>query len=198
VGHRLETRKDGNEVKVIDLTLRVQPFTAQLASALDPDYYGFVKRHLFALGDGSPITDLKAAEFRSTSDRQLLTVFASPDTSKASIAFDQVKIGKVRARTEKGIDGWTLVIKASFGPVGRAELESVNAWYTEQRFVTFEEAEPSLEFAEEGKGDDDDDDDEDQPAAREAPMFDDAGRAADASAPAPAPETSGPRHRKTH
>jgi hypothetical protein len=198
IGHRLETRADHVE-KIIELTLRVQPFTAQLAAALDPDWYGFVKRFLFKQGDGSAITDVKSIEFKPPSDRQLVTAFASTDTVKASIAFDQVKVTKIRARTEKGIDGWALIVHVSFGPVGRAELEYVNAWYTEQRFLSFEAADPSL-FA--GGDSDGNDDAEEEPPPADgppAPMFDTdpTGRVLGAQAE-PAPVRDGGRRKRTH
>jgi hypothetical protein len=205
IGHKLETRKD-HEVKIVTLTLRVQPFTAQLAAALDPDWYGFAKRVLFKQANGEPFEDLKAIEFKAPPDRQQLIVFASVDTVRASIAFDQAKVTKVRARTEKGVDGFALVIGVSFGPVGKRELEYVNHWYTEQRFVTFEAAEPSLEF--QGEQDDDEDDDDetedaqptaplDVPKAPPDPMFetDAAGRVLDAQAD---PSTTGPARKRTH
>lgn len=64
VGHRLDKRR-GQDVKVIDLALRVQPFTAQHAAALDQDAYAFVKRMLFKVNSGDPIGDLKAVEFKA-------------------------------------------------------------------------------------------------------------------------------------
>jgi hypothetical protein len=147
VNHRLETRRD-REIKVVDLKLRVQPFTAQHASGLDADL-AFVKKVLFRTTDGAAVAHYKNIEFKPpTGDRQLLTVFASSDTVKPTIAFDQAKIRKMFVRTEKGVDGWALILRLTFGPVDKAELEYVNAWYTEQRFVSFQEAEPSLDFDE--------------------------------------------------
>lgn len=181
IGHRLEKRKGGDEVKVVDLTLRIQPFTAQLAAALDPDGYGFIKRMLFKATSGDPISDLRSVEFRVPGDSQKLIVFASNDTTEPSIAFDQVKVTKVRARTEKGVDGWALIVGVTFGPVGRAELEYVNEWYTGQRCVTWDEGEPFLDF----EPGDDEDPEADKPVQRVAPMWDDDAPAArDADTPA--------------
>jgi len=149
ITHRLDKRKGvGDDVKIIDLKLRIQPFTAQMAAALDPSLYAFVRRMLFRQGDGAPLTDYKAIEFKPPSDRdrQLLTVFASPDTTQASIAFHECKVGKLIARGQKNVDGWALIVRVNFGPVDKAELEYVNDWYTEQRFVTFKPAHPSLDF----------------------------------------------------
>lgn len=201
IAHRIERRKSG-DVKVVDLTLKLDPFTAQLASALDQAEYGFVKRLLFKLTDGSPVRDLRSVDFRPPHDRQQLHCFASPDTKKASICLDQVKVTKLRARSQKDGDGWVLYLYVSFGPLGKTELEYVNAFYTEQRFVTFEPAEPSLDFEDPG---DDDDEDEDREARTErpAPMFDsepDGEPIAAAADPEPARQLP-PRHaggRKPH
>src|SRR4051812_2784066 len=122
ITHRIEKRK-GSDTKVVDLTLKIEPFTPELASALDQAEYGFVKRMLFKIGDGSPLGDLRSVEFVPPGDRQLVTCFASPDTEKPSIAFDQCKVTKLRARSQKDAAGWVLYLYLSFGPLSRAELE---------------------------------------------------------------------------
>lgn len=165
ITHRLESRKSG-ETKVVDLSLKIQPFNQQLASALDQDEYGFVKRTLFKMASGDPVIGLRAVEFRLPADRQRLLCFAAPDTEQASICLDQVKVTKLRARASKDATGWTLYIGVSFGPLSKDELEYVNRFYTAQAFITWEAAEPSLEFDAEGKGD------EDEEHERPAPMWD--------------------------
>lgn len=150
IAHRLEKRR-GEDVKVVDLTLKIEPFTTDLASALDQDEYGFVKRMLFKITDGTPMGDLKSVEFIPPGDRQKVTCYATPDTEVPSIAFDQCKVTKIRARSQKDASGWVLYLYLSFGPLSRTELEYVNAYYTEQRFLTFDEAEPSLAFEDDGE-----------------------------------------------
>jgi hypothetical protein len=157
ITHRIERRTSG-DTKVVDLTLKIAPFNAQLATALDQTEYGFVKRTLFKMNSGDPVVDLRAVEFLPPADRQRLTCFAAPDTEKASICLDQVKVTKIRARSSKDAQGWTLYIVVSFGPLDKNELEYVNRFYTSQVFITWDEAEPSLDF-EDGDGDDDSDDD---------------------------------------
>jgi hypothetical protein len=178
ITHRLETRKSG-DVKVVDLTLKAEPFTAQLSAAMNASEYGFVRRVLFTLSDASPIRDYRSIEFKPPVDRQKLICYASVDIPKASIAIDQAKVTKIRARQAKDGYHWTLYLYASFGPLGREELEYVNAFYCEQRWIAFEEAEPSLEF----EGDAGDEADEPEPL-RPAPMFETEpdGRPLDASA----------------
>jgi hypothetical protein len=141
IGHRVEKTKDGKEIKVVDLTLRVQPFTPAVAEALDPD----VRSLLFGLGDGEPKPKIKAVEFRLPIPRQVVDVFVLPEGDvPPGIRFIDVEISGPRARTEKGVDGYGFVFYASFGPVSARELEFVCAWHTQQRFLTFQAQMPSL------------------------------------------------------
>jgi hypothetical protein len=167
ITHRLEKRKD-SEVKVVDLTLRVFPFTGQLASALDQDEYGFVKRTLFNLNSGDPSVDLRAVEFKPPSERQRMHCFASPDSDVASILLDQVKVTKLRARGSKDANGWALILVVSFGPLDKTELAFVNEFYTKQQFIRWEAAEPSLAFEDTDAGESPDPDG----GGRPTPMWD--------------------------
>lgn len=171
ITHRLERRKD-RDVKVVDLALKIEPFSPQLAGALDPTDYAFVKRTLFKMGDASPTLDLRAVEFRLPAERQKIRCYASPDTERASICIDQVKVTKLRARSSKDANGWVFYVNVSFGPLDKTELEYVNAFYTEQRFISWEAAQPSLELDEPTPAADPDD----SPRTRPTPMFDDDGQ----------------------
>jgi hypothetical protein len=142
IDHRLEKTKDGTETKVIDLTLRVQPLTPELAAALDPD----VRALLFTLGDARPKPKIKAVQFALTIPRQSLTVHRLPELD-GSIVFSDCEIGDVRARTEKGVDGLALIFYAAYGPASPRDLEYVCDWHTQQRFVTFHPQAPTLDFA---------------------------------------------------
>jgi hypothetical protein len=153
ITHTTEKRMDG-EVKVIALTLRVQPFDAALASSLHPD----VRATLFKAGK-DPYPHLARVNFELGVPRQALDIFATPETAKATRRLDQVKIAGVYARTEKGVQGYGCVFKAVFGPVSDKELGFCEEWRNTMKFVTFEEAEPSAEFDE---PDDDEADDDDQ------------------------------------
>jgi hypothetical protein len=165
ITHRLENRKSG-EVKVIDLALKITPFNAQLAAALDPDEYGFVKRVLFKMNDGEPVVDLRAVEFRPPSDRQRVIADIAPDTDEGSICLEQVKVTKIRARASKDANGWTLYVHVSFGPVSAGELAFANEFYTGMRYLDWSAAEQSLDFAGEGNAADD------TPSGHQ-PMFED-------------------------
>lgn len=147
IGHRVERTKDGKEIKMVDLTLRVQPFTNALAVSCDPDVCTF----LFAMVDGQPKAKLKAVEFKLAIPRQQLAVFllpaTEPEPQSAQVLLEDVEISGPRARTEKGVDGYGLVFYASFGPVSKEQLEYICNWHTQQRFITFTEQQPGLDFA---------------------------------------------------
>jgi hypothetical protein len=141
IGHRVEKTKDGLEIKMVDLTLRVQPLTPELATSLDPDVHAL----LFNLGDGQPKPKIKAMEFRLPCGRQAMSVYLLPEgLADPQIRFVDVEIDRPRARTEKGVDGYGFVFYASFGPVGAQDLEYICNWYTQQRFVTFQPQQLSL------------------------------------------------------
>lgn len=142
IDHRVEKTKDGGEVKMVDLTLRVQPFTPELAVSLDPD----VRALLFAMGDGSPKPKVKAMHFHLPVPNQQLVVQLLPELPE-QIVFSDVEISYVRARTEKGVDGYALVFYAAYGPASPRDLEYVCAWLTEQRFCTFQPQAPALDFS---------------------------------------------------
>lgn len=151
ISHRLERRKD-HDIKVVDLALKIEPFTPQLAAALDPAEYGFVKRTLFKMTEGAePVVDLKSVEFRAPRERQNLHAFAAPDVPDASMFLEAVKITKIRARKSKDGSGWTLYVYVSFGPLSADELAWVNQFYSAQTFITFDETDPSLQFDEPAK-----------------------------------------------
>jgi hypothetical protein len=142
IGHRVEKTKNGDDLKVVDLTLRVQPFTASTAVSVDPD----VRALLFAMTDGEPKPLIKAVELALPIPNQRLTVYAAPDMTEASAILHDVEITRPRARTEKDVDGFGFVFYASVGPVDGDTLEYLQRWHTEQRFVTFEQQQPALNF----------------------------------------------------
>lgn len=142
IGHRVEKTAGGDEQKICDLTLRVQPFTPELAVSLDPD----VRALLFRMDNGEPKPKIKAMEFSLLVATQRLTVCAAPDMPQPSIAFTDVSIAKVRARTEKDVDGYGLTFHCSTGPLSPQQLEYICQWHTEQRYVTFASEQLDLGF----------------------------------------------------
>jgi hypothetical protein len=142
IGHRVEKTRDGKEIKVVDLTLRVQPFTVELAAAVDAD----VRSLLFTMSEALPKQKLKAIHFNLPVPRQAIVVQIAPGETIGAIMLADAEITGPRARVEKGVDGYGFVFYASFGPVGRDQLDYLVAWHTQQRFLTFHPQEPVLDF----------------------------------------------------
>lgn len=167
--HGTEKRR-GEDVKIVTLVLRVQPFGPELAASLDEGVQAShgVKPLLFSLNKAEQKSVVRRLDVALGCPRQQLLVFASSDTVKESIAFEQVKIGGTYARTQKDAEGYAFVFRASVGPLGRRELEFIQDWHLGTRFVTFQQAEPSLEFAD-ASGDEDEGTDQDQKARQPAP-----------------------------
>lgn len=133
-----EERREA-EVRIVTLRLRIQPLTPTIAAGID----AFVRRQLFTT-KGDPVPHLREIILALDVPRQLLQIHAAPDTTRAAIALDQVKISQLRARLRTEADGWTLRFKAAFGPCSRDELAFVQDWFTTQRFVTFTAAQGDL------------------------------------------------------
>lgn len=144
IGHRVEKSKEGKENRMVDLTLRVQPLTAELAQSLDAD----VRALLFNMGDALPKGKIKAIHFALPVVKQAVAVhLLSGGGDEGALLINDVEISDVRARVEKGVDGYALVFYATFGPVSKEELEYVVGWHTQQRFLTFNPQQPALDFA---------------------------------------------------
>jgi hypothetical protein len=137
--HGTERRPDG-ETKILILNCRVQPFDAKLASAVSD----VVRANLFKLNHPDPKPELRRVDFALGVPRQQLHVFASTDTTKATLMFDQVKVSGTYARTEKNVNGYAFCFRAAFGPCSDRELQYAEEWRLGHRFVSFETAEPGL------------------------------------------------------
>jgi hypothetical protein len=168
-------KRRGEEISVVTLTLRVQPFDAKLASALDQGVGGDsnIKATVFSLNTAEPKPNFTRHDFTLGLPRQNLTPFASPDTNESRLLLGQARISGTYVRTQKDMNALAFVLKATLGPVGRDELEFIHAWHRTQKFVTFEEAEHALEFEEDPDDSDDEATDADEKAQRPARMFDD-------------------------
>lgn len=161
--HRMEKRKSG-EVKVEVLSCAISPLTVQLAGAIDESVRGALYRRT----DGAePHHHVGGIDFRLAMERQDIEVFTTPDTEKASIVLDQVKIEKLRARLHKDSNAYTFTFKAVF-MAGAKQAEFVRNWLYSQRFLSFNLSEPDLDLI-----DTDDEADEEPETMRPAPMFDD-------------------------
>lgn len=169
-----EKRKNGEESTVLKVTLRCEPFTRELAAAIDEGLGGDhnVLGSVFKLHSPEPKPHIERVALSLDCPRQRLDLYASPDTDSSRLCFDQVKIGGFYVRTQKDSAAIAAVFTASFGPFGRDEMEACAQYFRAQAFITFSEAEPSLAFG------DDEDADDDQPIAPAVPPMWDEGEAA--------------------
>jgi len=166
----VEKRRGGEETTVLKLTLRVDPFDAKLASAIDEGLGGDsnVRASVFKLTDGSPKPHIERVAFNLDCPRQRMDIYASPDTDTSRLCFDQVKVSGCYVRAQKDSAALTAVITVAFGPFGRDEMEAAQAYFRSQMFVTWVEAEPSLAFDDDADGNIEDPGDLERPA----PMWD--------------------------
>lgn len=149
-------KRRGDEVGILTLTLRVQPFDAQLAVALDDGVGGDsnIRSTVFSHTTTDPRPHFTRHDFKLGLPRQLLTLYASRDTVESRIAIDQAKVSGTYVRMKD--DELGFVFKVSFGPVSKEELEYIHAWHRGQRAVTFEASENPLDFEEDDEDEDDD------------------------------------------
>jgi hypothetical protein len=194
----VEKRKDG-PVSVVVLGCRVQPFDAKLASSLDQGVGdGNIKATAFNLNSAEPKKAFTRHDFALGLARQRLECFATPDSPEARIALDGTRIYGTYVRSQKDMPtALAMIFKASFGPVGRDELDYVKAHFRSQLFVTFREADQSMQFeAEDVDEGDEEGSDADIKARQRAPMFDDGGKETPESEPAD--DDKEPVNRKLH
>jgi hypothetical protein len=179
IKHHNESRKSG-DVKVLSLALRVLPFDAKMAGAIAH----VCRSTLFRESHPDPKSEITEVHFRLALPRQNVHVFAAPDTTTASLVLSDAKCWHIKAKRRTEATVYALTFDITFGPVGRQELEFVEAWRGTQKFLTFAAAEPSLEFLD-GEEEEPSDDPKTR-APKSAPMFTDDGEAA------PAIETTAP------
>lgn len=199
ITHAIEKRR-GEEVKIVTLALRMQPFDSKLAVAIDDGLVGQdvrVRNALFKVNHPDPVPGIRRIDFALGCERQNLTVYASPDTEAGSMCLEQVKIAGTYARSQKDMNGFAFCLKGSFGPLGRAELEFIQKWLLTQRFVTFEQAEPGM-FDDTTEDDEDlaDADEKARQTARPTPMWDGTDEEPAPAAEAPAEPKQTDKHKK--
>lgn len=160
-----EKRKGGDEATVLKLACRVDPFTSELAAAIDEGLGGDtnVRASVFRLNDAKPKPHLERLDMSLDCPRQRVDLYASPDTDSSRICFDQVKVSGFYVRAQKDSAALTAIFTLAFGPFGKDELEAATQYFRNQMFCSFHAAEPSLAF------DEDEDEDDEQPTEPIAP-----------------------------
>jgi hypothetical protein len=197
-GPGIEKRR-GGEVAVLAVTFRVQPFDAKLATSLDSGVGedSNIRPTVFSLNTAEPKPHFTRHDFKLGLTRQNLEIFASTDTDKSRVSLLQAKISGTYVRTQKDMNALAFVFKATFGPVGREELELIHSLHRSQAFIRFHEAEPLLDMETEEDGEDEEGTDADVKAQRPAPMWDD-NEPAEKAADKPAKKKPERAHRPLH
>lgn len=165
-------KRRGGEVSVLKVKMRIEPFDARLASALDDGVGGDsnIKATIFQLTNGEPKKGFTRHDFKLPLPRQTVEIYATPDTEQCRVALAQGKVTGTYVRSEKDTNAMALVLNFVFGPVGRDELELIHQLHRQQAWLNFLEAEPLLD--EEIDDADDEDGDADADGDEEAqPMF---------------------------
>ena len=135
-------RVDKDDVKVLDLTLRVEPFTAELATGIDEDF----RTLLFSAKKPVPKPNIKSMEFIMPIAPQRLLVRVARDVAAGELALNDCAIDKIRAKRPKDKSEYLFTCRASLLRPSARELEFVIKWHTESRFVTFVELQADLAF----------------------------------------------------
>lgn len=176
-------KRRSEETSVLTVKFRVQPFDAKLATLLD-DGVGDdsnIKATVFNLSTAEPKPNFTRHDFKLGLARQNMHLFASPDTEDARVMLPQAKITGTFVRSQKDNNALALIFKATFGPVGRDELELIHSLHRSQTFIRFEESEPLFEV----EADVEEADAEvQQPIDGRVPMWDDAPPAPSSAKPA--------------
>lgn len=147
-------KRAGEDVSVLMVRFRVEPFDAKLAHLLD-DGVGDgsnIRSTVFTLNEGDPRPGFTRHDFKLALPRQNLLIFASPDTEDARVALLQAAITHTHVRADKDATTLSFVFAATFGPVDRDQLEIVHSLYKLQAFIRFEESEPLLDLEDDGGG----------------------------------------------
>lgn len=138
MGHK--TIKIGKEkYKGTELVLRVDPFTAELASEI-----GNTKGTIFRRNDVEANPELESASFSYKPKPQRIEIRPDPQIKRASVNIPESKIGKFRVRKPSDGTQWVLVFRVVFTEVSGDDLLYLKEALFEQRFFSFENAEAGL------------------------------------------------------
>ncbi len=131
--------KSGDEHKLIDLALRVEPLTTELAGEIHAD----VKGALFRRSSGEINERLSRVAFNIPIKPQ--SVAFRPDRGmKPSFEAEEVKVSRLVAKKDKGSPAWVCTFVISLPDCGADDLAVLQDALYKQHFVTFENAQPGL------------------------------------------------------
>jgi hypothetical protein len=105
--HRVIKDKAGEEMKGVDLTMRIEPLTAELASEIAVE----VRRTLFRLDDVEVVKHLKNATFTKLGIRPHSVEFRPDAKAPVSLLLDEVKFDAFKARIPKDGAHWVFTFR---------------------------------------------------------------------------------------
>lgn len=139
VNHR-QMEKDEAEIALVELSCEINPLSAELAG----DLHDFVRGTLYTRTGAEVNSLLGGASFNLSLRPQMVVVRMAPDQKKDSFTIDEAKVSDVKAKRSKKSAAWTLAFKVTCAPVSEHQLAQLVEGYLKSRYLTFEDAEPSL------------------------------------------------------
>lgn len=129
---------DGETRKRVELELLCQPFSSEMAKALE------IAGNLFTKGSGDPIDDLVKCELKIAVPLQKMSIAMAPDTEGALIIENVRFADTVKVRVDKESPVLAATFYVDFAYPTPEDLLSLFSAYLEQRFFTFETQQGSL------------------------------------------------------
>jgi len=123
-----------------EIVLKVDPFTAELASEL-----GDMKSKLYRRNDAEVDPNVDAISFTFKPKKaQMIEIRPAEDVDKPSVKILEAKIGKFRARKPSDGNQWVLKFNIVFAEIGGNDLLYLKEALFEQRFFSFFDAQGGL------------------------------------------------------
>lgn len=140
--HRVGKDKQRNKKTIVDLAFEMRPITIALATELG------IRRHLF-LNEEQVVQDYHSVAFDARKlcpKLQAIGFREAPDMPRHTLVIDRAKVSGIAASKGEKSPAWSLTFKASFDHPGPGELAFLNNNLAERVFLTFTDADPSLQF----------------------------------------------------
>jgi len=146
--HHTVNDRERNQVKAVDVTLRIEPIEPGLAAEIDDSVRGM----LFRRGTAEVNPNAKKIVFAFAPRPQRLTFKADPDLKRPSFVVDEAKISGLTAAKPKDGQHWVFTFKATVANLGGDELAWLQHALYSHQYLTTEKATPGLFDEEEEQG----------------------------------------------
>lgn len=140
IGHRVMKDKSGDEYKVVDLTFRLEPLTANLAA----EVAGVVKMTLFKKSDGDPTDGIKSVVFNEKPKPQAIHFYPDKGMKTPTLRLHESKITNLKARKPKDGTHWVFSFRATVAQLSGDDLLYLQEALYKQHFLTFANAKAGL------------------------------------------------------